>query len=212
MNYNITTFIKKNKDIKIMKSFFQNYLLNCVPNYILSVLFYGTNKELHYYLSTSKKYLNNLIIFTSLHYNTTSKLFTDLAAIDFIHKDYRFELIYNILSLQYHNRMFICLWTDELSSVPSLINIFPNINWFEREVWDLFGIHFSGNNDLRRILTDYGFVGNPLRKDFPLSGFVELYYSNSARLVCYRNISLIQDYRYFNTLSPWNYFSSFYNH
>lgn len=193
-----------------MKLFFKNYIFYSIPNYIFSILNYSVSSEFHYYITTSPKYLKNLMIFISLHHNLNAKLFSDLVAIDFLDKYYRFNLIYNILSLSYHNRMFISIWTDELTSIPSLINFFPSINWFEREAWDLFGIHFTNNYDLRRILTDYGFYGHPFRKDFPLSGFVELYYSNSVRLICYRKISLIQDYRNFDTLSPWNYFSSFF--
>ena len=195
-----------------MKSLFQNYIFYSIPNYIFSILHIFKSKEYNYYITTTKEYLNNIALFFNLNHNLNNKLFTDLVAVDYLDRKYRFELIYNILSLSYHHRVFLRVWTDELSSVPSLVNIYPSVNWFEREVWDLFGIHFSGNDDLRRILTDYGFHGHPMRKDFPLSGFTELYYSSSARLVCYRKISLIQGYRYFNTLSPWNYFSSFFEY
>jgi NADH:ubiquinone oxidoreductase subunit C len=193
-----------------MKLFLKNYIFHSVPNYIFSVLNHSISDEFHYYITTSTKYLKNLMVFISLHHNLCNKVFSDLVVMDFLDKYYRFNLIYNVLSLSYHQRMFISVWTDELTSVPSLIDFFPSINWFEREAWDLFGVHFTNNYDLRRILTDYGFYGHPFRKDFPLSGFIELYYSNSVRLICYRKISLIQDYRNFDTLSPWNYFSSFF--
>lgn len=181
-----------------------------MPSYIFSILYINKYEEYNYYLNTAKEYLDKVVLFLNLNHNLNSKVFTDLTSIDHLEKNYRFELVYNVLSLSYHHRLFVRIWTNELSSVISLVNIYPSINWFEREVWDLFGIHFSDNDDLRRILTDYGFHGHPMRKDFPLSGFTELYYSSTARLVCYRKISLIQGYRYFDTLSPWNYFSSFF--
>lgn len=193
-----------------MKSQFQNYIFYSIPSYIFSILHINKSEEYNYYITTAKEYLDKIVLFLNLNHNLNSKIFTDLTSIDYLEKNYRFELVYNILSLSYHHRLFVRIWSDELSSVPSLVNIYPSINWFEREVWDLFGIHFSNNDDLRRILTDYGFHGHPMRKDFPLSGFTELYYSSSARLVCYRKISLIQGYRYFDTLSPWNYFSPFF--
>jgi len=125
---------------------------------------------------------------------------------DYPEKVKRFHVMYNILSIAYNTRVFVGLWCSELDSVKSVVDLFPSSNWFEREAWDLFGIHFEGNQDLRRILTDYGFYGHPFRKDFPLSGYSEIYYNSRLDTIVHQPISLVQEFRQFDTSSPWNWF------
>ena len=111
--------------------------------------------------------------------------------------------VYHLLSLNNKNRLRVKTFVNENTSVPSLTEIYKSAGWYERETWDMYGILFEGNHDLRRILTDYGFEGHPLRKDFPLTGFVELRYDEEKKKVSYSKVKLTQDYRDFDFLSPW---------
>lgn len=192
----------------------QLYINQSVSKYVFYTLEYGLKKGemkeipfYHLYINTNNVYLKKLLVFLFLDINTQSKVFSDLVAIDYPTKLNRFHLIYNILSISYNVRMFVSLWNNELDKINSVVDIFPASSWYEREVWDLFGIHFEGNSDLRRILTDYGFFGHPFRKDFPLSGFTELYYNSRLDSIVHQPISLIQEYRQFETLSPWDWFN-----
>ncbi len=115
----------------------------------------------------------------------------------------RFDVVYNLLSLTQNQRIRIKVRADEDKIVPSATSVFSSAGWFERETWDMYGIYFSGNPDLRRILTDYGFDGHPMRKDFPLTGYVELRYDQELRRVVYEPVKLSQDFRAFDFLSPW---------
>jgi NADH-quinone oxidoreductase subunit C len=135
--------------------------------------------------------------------NTKFTQLIDVTAVDFPERPERFELVYQLLSLKYNTRLRLKLTTDEASQVPSVVSVFSTANWFEREVWDMYGIIFAGHPDHRRILTDYGFDGHPLRKDFPLTGHVEVRYDPELRRVVYEPVKLTQDYRYFDNLSPW---------
>lgn len=127
----------------------------------------------------------------------------DLCGADYPARPKRFEIVYNLLSVKWNRRIRVKLQTDEATPVPSVVEIFSSAGWFEREAWDMYGIYFSGNNDLRRILTDYGFDGHPLRKDFPLTGFVELRYDEEQKSVVYSPVKLTQAFRNFDFLSPW---------
>lgn len=131
------------------------------------------------------------------------KQLMDITAVDMPQKPERFELVYNLLSIYQNDRVRVTCLTDEDTPVPSAVSIFSSANWLEREVWDMYGILFSGHPDLRRILTDYGFEGHPLRKEFPMTGFVELRYDPEAQRVVYEPVELVQDYRNFDFLSPW---------
>jgi len=127
----------------------------------------------------------------------------DICGADYPERVCRFDVVYHLLSLTKNRRIRIKLETDEDMAVPSLTGIYPVAGWFERETWDCYGVLFDGNPDLRRILTDYGFQGHPFRKDFPLSGYVELRYSEEHKRVVYEPVKLAQDFRSFDFLSPW---------
>jgi len=127
----------------------------------------------------------------------------DITAVDYPPREARFEIVYHLLSMPQNQRVRIKAPVAEDEVVPSITDIHPSAEWFEREVFDMYGILFSGHPDLRRILTDYGFRGHPLRKDFPTTGFVELRYDETVKRVVYEPVSLVQEYRAFDFLSPW---------
>ncbi|UEM23925.1 NADH-quinone oxidoreductase subunit C [Skermanella mucosa] len=131
------------------------------------------------------------------------KQLIDLCGADYPSREERFEVVYNLLSLKHNFRIRVKVTTDEDTPVPSISEVFSAAPWFEREAWDLYGIFFSDHPDLRRILTDYGFEGHPLRKDFPLTGYVELRYDDEQKRVVYEPVKLTQDFRSFDFLSPW---------
>jgi len=127
----------------------------------------------------------------------------DITALDWLGRDLRFDVVYHLLSPKQNLRIRVKVATDESTAVPSIIEIFPGADWFERETYDLYGIVFDGHPDMRRILTDYGFEGHPLRKDFPLTGFVEVRYDDELKRVVYEPVRLNQEFRNFDFLSPW---------
>lgn len=129
--------------------------------------------------------------------------FIDLLGVDYPGRERRFDVVYSLLSPRHNQRVRVKVETDEDTPVPSIVDIFPAANWYEREAYDLYGILFSGHPDLRRILTDYGFEGHPLRKDFPLTGFVEVRYDDEQKRVLYERVKLQQEFRNFDFLSPW---------
>ncbi|MEC7491235.1 MAG: NADH-quinone oxidoreductase subunit C [Pseudomonadota bacterium] len=135
--------------------------------------------------------------------NCLFKVLVDLTANDFPAREERFEIVYNLLSLSHNQRIRIKTATDEETPVPSMVPLFSSAGWFEREVWDMFGVFFADHPDLRRLLTDYGFEGHPLRKDFPLTGYVEVRYDEEQKRVVYDKVSLTQDFRNFDFMSPW---------
>ena len=122
---------------------------------------------------------------------------------------FRFEIVYNLLSLRFNSRVRVKTYTDELTPIESVNDIFKAANWNEREVWDMFGVYFTNHPDLRRILTDYGFEGHPLRKDFPLSGYVECRYDDEVRRVVQEPVELAQEFRKFDLAAPWEQFPAF---
>jgi NADH-quinone oxidoreductase subunit C len=127
----------------------------------------------------------------------------EIAGVDYPERPERFEVVYHLLSVTKNHRLRVKLMTDEIQPVPSVTGLWPVAGWLEREIFDMYGVLFSGNADLRRILTDYGFRGHPQRKDFPLTGYVELRYSEDAKRVVYEPVTLAQDFRTFDFLSPW---------
>jgi NADH-quinone oxidoreductase subunit C len=127
----------------------------------------------------------------------------DITAVDWPSRERRFDVVYHLLSPKHNARIRVKVETDEATPVPSVIDVFPNANWYERETYDLYGVVFTGHPDMRRILTDYGFEGHPLRKDFPLTGFVEVRYDDELKRVVYEPVRLTQEFRNFDFLSPW---------
>ncbi len=131
------------------------------------------------------------------------RVLIDLCGVDYPAREKRFDVVYHLLSMHQNQRVRVKVTTDAETPVPSVIDVYPAANWFEREAFDMFGILFSGHPDLRRILTDYGFTGFPLRKDFPLTGFVEVRYDDEEKRVVYEPVKLTQEFRTFDFLSPW---------
>ncbi len=129
--------------------------------------------------------------------------FIDLTAVDYPERERRFDVVTHLLSPKYIRRIRIKIQADERTPVPSLVDVFPAANWFEREVWDLFGVYFAGHPDLRRLVTDYGFEGHPLRKDFPMTGYVEVRWDDEQKRVVNQPVTLNQAFRSFDFLSPW---------
>ena len=129
--------------------------------------------------------------------------FTDLAGADYPAREKRFDLVWHLLSPKHNHRVRVTFEADERRPVPSAISVFPAANWYEREIYDLYGVLFADHPDLRRILTDYGFEGHPLRKDFPTTGYVEVRYDDEEKRVVYEPVKLVQEFRNFDFLSPW---------
>ena len=155
-------------------------------------------------VTTDRRRIVELLTFLRDDQNTQMKQLIDVTAVDFPQRIERFEVVYLLLSLRLNERMTVKLTTDEDSPVPSAAGVFPSAIWAEREVWDLFGVFFSDHPDLRRILTDYGFEGHPLRKDFPLTGHVEVRYDEEQKRVVYEPVKLVQEFRSFDfESSPW---------
>ncbi len=127
----------------------------------------------------------------------------EIAGVDYPNREERFEVVYHLLSITKNHRLRVRVSASEATPVPSVTGVWPNAGWLEREVFDMYGVLFSGNSDLRRILTDYGFQGHPQRKDFPLTGYIELRYSEEDKRVVYEPVKLAQDFRSFDFMSPW---------
>jgi NADH-quinone oxidoreductase subunit C len=127
----------------------------------------------------------------------------DICGVDYPEREKRFDVVYHLLSPRRNQRIRVKVETDEDTAVPSVSALFPAANWFEREAYDMYGILFSGHPDLRRLLTDYGFQGHPLRKDFPLTGYVEVRYDDAQKRVVYEPVKLTQEFRSFDFMSPW---------
>jgi NADH-quinone oxidoreductase subunit C len=135
--------------------------------------------------------------------NCQFQVLVDITAVDFPERAERFDVVYNLLSVTQNQRVRVKVALAEGASIPSVVSVFSTAGWFERETWDLFGIYFANHPDLRRILTDYGFEGHPLRKDFPLTGFVEPRYDDERKRVVYEPVKLTQEFRRFDFQSPW---------
>ena len=135
--------------------------------------------------------------------NCGFRVLIDISGVDWPQREQRFDVVYNLLSLTHNQRVRVKIQTDERHAVPTVADVFSAAGWYEREAWDMYGIMFSGHPDLRRLLTDYGFEGHPLRKDFPLTGHVELRYDDEQKRVVYEPVELTQEFRTFDFLSPW---------
>jgi len=138
-----------------------------------------------------------------LHFGYQYRLLSCISGVDFLDKNYRFGVVYDLLSITFNSRIRVKVLVNETTPVPSTVDLFVNADWWEREVWDMYGVYFDKHPDLRRILTDYGFEGHPLRKDFPLSGYVEFRYDESKKRVVGEPVELAQEFRTFTYEMPW---------
>ena len=175
------------------------YLADAVPNEVGETVI--AHDELA--ITTPRASLIKLMTFLRDDSNCQFKVLVDVTAVDFPERDERFEVVYNLLSVSINQRIRIKVTTDETTPVPSVAPVFSTAAWFEREVWDLYGVLFTDHPDLRRLLTDYGFQGHPLRKDFPLTGYVEVRYDAEQKRVVYEPVKLTQEFRTFDFISPW---------
>lgn len=154
-------------------------------------------------IRTRPQYIQKVLTFLRDDSQCQFRCLVDLCGTDYPEREQRFDVVYNLLSVQQNNRIRVKVATDEVTPVPSVSSVFPSAEWFEREAWDMYGVFFSDHPDLRRLLTDYGFEGHPLRKDFPLTGHVEVRYDDEQKRVVYEPVKLVQDFRSFDFLSPW---------
>ena len=171
-----------------------------VPKFITKSII--SKEEVIIFTNTTN--LVSLLTFLRDHTNSQYKMLVDITAVDYPEREERFEVVYMLLSIKYNSRIIVKVAVDEITPIPSVETIFPNAGWYERETFDMFGIFFQENKDLRRILTDYGFEGYPLRKDFPLSGYTEVRYDDSVRRVVVEPLELTQEFRLFDFASPWD--------
>lgn len=176
-----------------------DHIAAALPNHVLSV----EQRLDELTITVNPAAIVGVLTFLRDDANCQFKLLMDVCGVDYPERDRRFDVVYNLLSIKHNQRIRVKLATDENTPVPSVTSVFSSAGWFERETWDLYGVFFSDHPDLRRILTDYGFEGHPLRKDFPLTGFVELRYDNEQKRVVYECVQLTQDFRSFDFLSPW---------
>ena len=155
------------------------------------------------YLSINSEDLLDVILLLKTNKDTKFKQLIDITAVDYPENKKRFKIVYLLLSHEFNQRILVSYFINENEKISSLVNIFPSANWMEREIFDMYGIKFNDHPDLRRILTDYGFEGYPLRKDFPLTGHNEVRYSEEEKKVIYEPVKLEQNYRNFDYESPW---------
>jgi NADH/F420H2 dehydrogenase subunit C len=167
------------------------------------VLYYTQGRD--FYVKTYHVWLWKLLFFLKYHTNTLYVQLIDLSCVDYPERKFRFEIFYNLLSITYNSRLVVTTNVAEGVAVDSVISIFPVANWFEREAWDMFGVSFFGHPDLRRMLTDYGFKGHPLRKDFPMTGYIEVRYDDFSKRILYEALSLSQEYRVFSLENSWSH-------
>ncbi|MGF1501502.1 MAG: NADH-quinone oxidoreductase subunit C [Paracoccaceae bacterium] len=154
-------------------------------------------------VTTTPSGIQPLVAHLRDHPACTFTTLIDITAVDYPAREARFELVYHFLSMRQNARVRVKLVCGEEDVVPSITGVHPSANWYEREVFDMYGVLFSGHPDLRRLLTDYGFRGHPLRKDFPTTGYTEVRYDETAKRVVYEPVKLVQEYRTFDFLSPW---------
>ena len=174
------------------------YLLTCIPKYIQQ--FSVWKDELTIYIPPAG--VIPVISFLKTHTAAEYTMVADITAVDYPTRANRFEIVYNLLSVRHNSRIRVKTYADEATPVPSITSLYDGANWYEREVYDLFGVFFVGHPDLRRIMTDYGFEGHPLRKDFPLTGYTEIRYDEEKKRIVVEPLELTQAFRNFEGVSP----------
>lgn len=183
---------------------FAKFLIKTIPRWILFCTL--RKKEPIFYIKP--EYILPFFSFLRDSLNCQFTILADVTAIDYPSRSLRFEVVYNLLSIHYNTRIRIKSCIDEITPIQSITGLYSSAGWWEREAWDMFGIFFSNHHDLRRILTDYGFEGHPLRKDFPLTGYVEVRFDESEKRVRTEPLELDQEFRYFDFSSPWEQVNS----
>nr|7ARC_C Chain C, ND9 [Polytomella sp. Pringsheim 198.80]7ARD_C Chain C, ND9 [Polytomella sp. Pringsheim 198.80] len=188
-------------------NYLTDYIIKTVPKYVTMAVNGPAQSSVLYQeptIYTTPEHIYALCAFLRDHVNLQYKTLIDITAVDYPERSARFEVVYHLLSPRLNNRIRIKVVVDEVTSVPSVSRIWNAANWFERETWDMFGVFFSNHPDLRRVLTDYGFTGHPLRKDFPLTGYTEVRYDYGKKRVISEPLELTQEFRYFDFSSPWD--------
>lgn len=178
---------------------FGKSIFSMVPKWIDKIVIINDELIIH----SDPKHVKNLIYFLKNHTSCQFTQLVDMIGVDYPERKNRFEVVYNLLSINYNSRIKVKTFTDELTPIDSVTDIFRSAGWYEREVWDMYGVYFIGNPDLRRILTDYGFEGHPLRKDFPLSGYTEVRYDEEHKRVVHEPVEMTQEFRNFDFITPW---------
>lgn len=181
-------------------------ILLLIPRYVQLCLLLYLEELVHYIHALD---LCEYVLFIFLHIMLRYQYIIDIATTDYFEKKYRFQLDYQLVSAYIHSRIHLKVWLNEITKIFSISTLYKGATWYERESLDFFGIGFVHNTDLRRLLTDYAFEGYPLKKDFPLSGFVEVHYSEFIKRLDYVDIKLIQEFRLFELVSPWGHFFEF---
>ncbi|VVC35702.1 NADH:ubiquinone oxidoreductase, 30kDa subunit,NADH:ubiquinone oxidoreductase, 30kDa subunit [Cinara cedri] len=194
--------------VKKNLSDFGRYVAECLPKYVQKVQI-ATGDELEILIAPDG--VLPVLQFLKDHHNCQFSNLADLCAVDVPQRSNRFEIVYNLLSVRFNSRIRVKTYTDELTPIDSSTSIFEAANWYEREIWDMYGVFFSNHPDLRRILTDYGFEGHPFRKDFPLSGYVEVRYDDDKKRVVVEPLEMAQEFRRFELSTPWEQFPNFRN-
>jgi NADH/F420H2 dehydrogenase subunit C len=216
LNSIMSTSVNIGTDVTAFKTankgtlYFWNFICRVLYAYIKEVKLMPYQNSLVVHLRNSDD-IAKVLLFFKKHTNSQFVVLSDLFGIDFMKKqNKRFQIVYCLLSVRFNTRIRVTILADDFSKVPSVTNIYYSAGWLERETWDMFGIFFENNKDLRRILTDYGFDGFPLRKDFPLSGYIELRYDDSLKRVVYEPIEITQEFRFFDFKSPWEQVENIY--
>jgi len=182
---------------------FGAYVAECLPKYVQKVQIV-TGNELEVLIAPEG--VVPVLSFLRAHHACQFASLADIGGVDIPARPFRFEVVYNLLSLRYNSRIRVKTYTDELTPLESAFDVFKAADWYEREIWDMYGVFFANHPDLRRILTDYGFQGHPFRKDFPLSGYVEVRYDDEVKRVVVEPVELSQEFRKFDLSSPWEQF------
>jgi NADH dehydrogenase (ubiquinone) Fe-S protein 3 len=185
---------------------FGKYVAECLPKYVQKVqLTAGDELE----VLIAPEGVVPVLQFLKDHHQAQFTNISDICGLDVPSRPHRFEVVYNLLSMRYNSRIRVKTYTDELTPLDSSCEVFAGANWYEREVWDMYGVFFANHPDLRRILTDYGFEGHPQRRDFPLTGYVEVRYDDEKKRVVCEPIELAQEFRKFDLSAPWEQFPNF---
>ncbi|XP_064486527.1 NADH dehydrogenase [ubiquinone] iron-sulfur protein 3, mitochondrial-like [Ornithodoros turicata] len=185
---------------------FGRYVAECMPKYVQKVqITQGDELE----VMIAPEGVLPMLHFLKDHHNAQFTNIVDIAGVDVPSRKNRFEVVYSLLSIHFNSRIRVKTYTDEVTTLDSATEVFKGANWYEREIWDMFGVFFANHPDLRRILTDYGFEGHPFRKDFPLSGYVEVRYDDEVKRVVVEPLELAQEFRKFDLATPWETFPNF---